>query len=98
MKASRLNEYLKELMDGLSAKVFRTYNASITLQQQLDKKDVPETVEELYKESVESKAKFYNDANRAVAVLCNHQKAQSKGHEAQMEKLQDNVRHDLNNN
>lgn len=30
-----LNKHLQELMDGLTAKVFRTYNASITLQQQL---------------------------------------------------------------
>lgn len=30
-----LNEYLNKLMPGLTAKVFRTYNASITLQQQL---------------------------------------------------------------
>ena len=27
----RLNEFLKEFMDDLSAKVFRTYNASVTL-------------------------------------------------------------------
>lgn len=32
INASRLNDYLKEMMDDLSAKVFRTYNASITLQ------------------------------------------------------------------
>ena len=32
---SRLNDYLKESMEDLSAKVFRTYNASITLQQEL---------------------------------------------------------------
>lgn len=31
INASRLNEYLKEKMENLSAKVFRTYNASITL-------------------------------------------------------------------
>ena len=31
ISASRLNEYLKESMEDLSAKVFRTYNASITL-------------------------------------------------------------------
>ena len=31
-----LNEYLNSLMPGLTAKVFRTYNASFTLQQQLD--------------------------------------------------------------
>lgn len=28
---SRLNAHLKDLMPGLTAKVFRTYNASITL-------------------------------------------------------------------
>lgn len=30
--AQALNDYLKSLMDGLTAKVFRTYNASSTLQ------------------------------------------------------------------
>ncbi|UKK02257.2 DNA topoisomerase I [Theileria orientalis] len=34
INTTKLNDYLKELMDGLSAKVFRTYNASITLQNQ----------------------------------------------------------------
>jgi DNA topoisomerase-1 len=29
--AQALNDYLKGLMEGLTAKVFRTYNASITL-------------------------------------------------------------------
>lgn len=31
MDATDLNKTLKDLMDGLSVKVFRTYNASITL-------------------------------------------------------------------
>jgi DNA topoisomerase-1 len=31
--AQILNDYLRGLMDGLTAKVFRTYNASFTLQQ-----------------------------------------------------------------
>lgn len=35
--AQALNDYLKELLDGLTAKVFRTYNASSTLQNELDK-------------------------------------------------------------
>jgi DNA topoisomerase I len=38
----RLNEQLKDLMPGLSAKVFRTYNASITLQNELADMD-PDT-------------------------------------------------------
>ena len=32
INAGSLNEYLRSLMNGLSAKVFRTYNASITLE------------------------------------------------------------------
>lgn len=35
--AQALNDYLKSQMQGLTAKVFRTYNASITLQQELKK-------------------------------------------------------------
>jgi hypothetical protein len=31
-----LNKHLQELMEGLTAKVFRTYNASRTLQEQLN--------------------------------------------------------------
>ena len=31
-----LNKHLSELMDGLTAKVFRTFNASKTLQEQLE--------------------------------------------------------------
>ena len=30
--AQSLNDYLKSMMEGLTAKVFRTYNASFTLQ------------------------------------------------------------------
>jgi len=32
-----MNDYLKDFMPDLSAKVFRTYNASNTLQKELDK-------------------------------------------------------------
>lgn len=31
IQASTLNDYLRGLMEGLTAKVFRTYNASVTL-------------------------------------------------------------------
>jgi DNA topoisomerase-1 len=31
LDTTRLNTHLKDLMPGLTAKVFRTYNASITL-------------------------------------------------------------------
>ena len=82
INAGRLNDYLKENMENLSAKVFRTYNASYTLQDELNKKPFhPE------KDNVDAKVKFYDDCNRKVAILCNHQKAVSKTHEATMEKM-----------
>merc|ERR1719152_1148695 len=84
VQPSVVNEYFKEFMEDLSAKVFRTYNASFTLQTELAKFDMAKKDKYTQDELV----KFYNDANRQVAILCNHQKAASKGHEAMMEKLQ----------
>merc|ERR1712240_526609 len=75
-----LNQYLNGLMDGLTAKVFRTYNASFTLQEQLDEMTDPD-------DNVSAKMLSYNRANRAVAVLCNHQRAVPKTHEKSMENL-----------
>ena len=69
-------------MDGLTAKVFRTYNASWTFQEQLDKL----TEDDM---SVADKILAYNRANRLVAVLCNHQRAVPKTHGQQMEKMDD---------
>ncbi|KAI3521871.1 hypothetical protein L1887_11346 [Cichorium endivia] len=37
LDTSTLNAHLKELMPGLTAKVFRTYNASITLDDMLNR-------------------------------------------------------------
>ena len=66
LQTTSLNKYLTELMDGLTAKVFRTYNASMTLQEQLNKLTESE-------DNVNAKVLSYNRANRAVAILCNHQ-------------------------
>lgn len=75
-----LNQFLTDLMDGLSAKVFRTYNASKTLQDQLD---------ELTNRADAEAAKLlsYNRANRQVAILCNHQRSIPKTFDTSMEKL-----------
>lgn len=75
-----MNKHLNELMEGLTAKVFRTYNASWTLQQQLDKLTNPEDTEA-------EKILSYNRANRAVAILCNHQRSVPKTHAKSMENL-----------
>ena len=74
-------------MPGLSAKVFRTYNASFTFQNEL--KPTPEDGD------WPEKNLAYNRANREVAVLCNHQRTVPKSHENSMEKLKEKVRNQL---
>jgi len=86
INASALNDYLKELMEGLSAKVFRTYNASITLQRELTNEDVNPDAD------VKAKLESYEKCNRQVAILCNHQKAVNKNHAQQMEKIQEKMK------
>ncbi|KAI8394208.1 uncharacterized protein BYT42DRAFT_488487 [Radiomyces spectabilis] len=80
-----LNKHLNNCMKGLSAKVFRTYNASHTFQQQLDKLTNP-------KDTLPDKMLSFNRANREVAVLCNHQRTASKTHVQQMAKMQNKIR------
>ncbi|KAJ8271936.1 hypothetical protein COCON_G00107950 [Conger conger] len=81
LNTSVLNKYLTSLMAGLTAKVFRTYNASITLQEQLKELST-------MSDNVPEKLLSYNRANRAVAVLCNHQRAPPKTFEQSMANLQ----------
>jgi len=80
-----LNKHLAMLMPGLSAKVFRTYNASETLQQQLPSPDFIEGM------SAAEKVLQYNEANKKVAILCNHQKTVSKAQEAGLQGLGDRL-------
>ena len=80
-----LNRHLSSYMKGLTAKVFRTYNASTTFQDQLDQ-GTPR------KGTVQEKLNAYNHANRMVAILCNHQRAVPKTHESSMQKMKEKVR------
>ncbi|NP_001342518.1 DNA topoisomerase I, mitochondrial isoform 2 [Mus musculus] len=84
LTTSSLNKHLQDLMEGLTAKVFRTYNASVTLQEQL-------RVLTRAEDSVTCKVLAYNRANRAVAVLCNHQRAVPKTFEKSMQTLQKKI-------
>jgi len=58
--AQDLNNRLKMQMDGLSAKVFRTYNASITLQEEL-RRDLEDDL------TVVRKKSEYDEANKRVS-------------------------------
>ncbi|KAK6433153.1 DNA topoisomerase 1, partial [Oleoguttula sp. CCFEE 5521] len=79
LTTSALNKHLSNYMPGLTAKVFRTYNASFTMATLLkEMKKAPNAAEQM---------KDYNDANRKVAILCNHKRTVGAGHATQMEKM-----------
>lgn len=84
LNTSILNKHLSDLMENLTAKVFRTYNASWTLQEQLNLLTNPD-------DSVAEKILSYNRANRAVAILCNHQRSVPKTHDKSMENLKGKI-------
>ncbi|KAJ7924855.1 DNA topoisomerase I [Mycena leptocephala] len=80
-----LNKHLQSEMKGLTAKVFRTYNASITFQRLLDENALENA-------TLQEKLNAYNKANREVAILCNHRRTAPKTHEQSMEKVKDKQR------
>jgi DNA topoisomerase-1 len=76
-----LNENFKQFMPDLSAKVFRTYNASKTLQDCFRAEPISKNAHTL------EKVVYFNKANTRVAELCNHQKSIGKAHFKQMAAL-----------
>ncbi|KAI9502964.1 putative DNA topoisomerase [Coemansia spiralis] len=83
LTTASLNKHLQTLMPGLTAKVFRTFNASYVFQKQLANTPANGTEAE--------KILAYNRANRDVAVLCNHQRSVSKGFQGQMTRIEDKL-------
>lgn len=85
LTTSDLNKYLSSLMPGLTAKVFRTYNASSTFQEELGKTPA--------EGDTAQKILAYNRANRQVAILCNHQKSVSKNFNQSMDNMKRKILH-----
>ncbi|KAK7191677.1 hypothetical protein DPSP01_008096 [Paraphaeosphaeria sporulosa] len=83
LTTSALNKHLTSYMPGLTAKVFRTYNASWTMARLLKEMKATGTIPE--------KVKQYNDANREVAILCNHKRTVAAGHAGSIEKMQERI-------
>lgn len=83
INTTQLNKELTSMMPGLSAKVFRTYNASIVLEKELA--NLSEGT------PIADKVLEYNRANREVAILCNHQRTVPKGFQEQFDKMQSKV-------
>jgi len=84
LTTSALNKHLSNYMPGLTAKVFRTYNASFTMATLL--RDMK------LKGNVAEKVVDYNEANRKVAILCNHKRTVAATHDTQIEKMDDRIK------
>ncbi|TKA65205.1 hypothetical protein B0A55_09006, partial [Friedmanniomyces simplex] len=83
LTTSGLNRHLSNYMQGLTAKVFRTYNASWTMANLLKDMKAEGTIPD--------KVLAYNAANRKVAILCNHKRTVAATHGAQMEKMEGRI-------
>lgn len=68
LRTTHLNTYLKTFMDGLTAKVFRTYHACRIMQQELDKFPREKTHESY-------KIWYCKKSIKLVAIFLNHQRA-----------------------
>lgn len=90
-----LNKYLQEFMPCLTAKVFRTLNASNTMEKDLmrlpDRLLEPKVDPKEEAVRIESILLHYNQANAKVAHLCNHQKAVSANFDEGVKKMEDSI-------
>lgn len=91
---SMLNIYLKSMMEDLTAKVFRTYNASELFQVELNNidKEIGKFDKKEDTEKINLILDMYNRANIKVAMLCNHQKNVSKSFNEQVSKINDKIK------
>lgn len=86
-----LNKYLQTFLKGLTAKVFRTYNASNLFQKELNKISKKYDTMEL-DNKINILLMEFSKANAKVALLCNHQKKVSSSHDKQVEKINEMIK------
>ena len=87
INSSSMNQYLESFMPDLTAKVWRTYNASTVFQKELDKINEDKVMAIHESDRINYLITMFNQANTTVALLCNHQKAVSSKLDEQIEKL-----------
>lgn len=85
-----INKYLQTFFPELTAKVFRTYNASYMFQEEIT------NINKKYKsydkaDRMQVLMDLYNKANIRVALLCNHQKNVLKGFKDQLQKIDSKI-------
>jgi DNA topoisomerase-1 len=83
INSNDVNKYLQEFMKDLTAKVYRTYNASNVFQKELKKINAKFTDNSNVKELMDE----YIKANAKVAKIMNHQKNVSVGYKNNVHKI-----------
>ncbi len=92
ISSSSLNNYLNSMLEGLTAKVWRTYNASSLFQKELEKVNT-NTLEKMPEsERINYLISIFNQANTAVALLCNHQKNVSSDIDKALNKINESIK------
>lgn len=89
VSSNDINRYLQEFMKDLTAKVFRTYNASYLFQKELLK------ISKKYEGKDVTKAILLDEfsmANAKVAIVMNHQKNVAKGYKGQIDNINKQIR------
>lgn len=91
INAGDVNKYLRSFMPNLTAKVFRTMNASALFQKELNKiSNKYENYEE--DDKVNVLLDEFNKANAKVAMLCNHQKNINKSNNKQIDNINEMIK------
>ncbi|HUU77818.1 MAG TPA: DNA topoisomerase I [candidate division Zixibacteria bacterium] len=81
--SSQVNDFLGNIVEGLTAKVFRTYHATNTVASQLDEADVNADDAEYKKKEAAVMA------NREAAIVCNHMKQEPKNWDNRIQKFRE---------
>ena len=91
ISSSDINKYLQQFMKNLTAKVFRTYNASSLFQKELKK--ISKKIDGMTgSDKINLLLDEYNRANGKVALLCNHQKNINNSSNKQLLKLNTQIK------
>ena len=90
ISSNDINKYLQEFMKDLTAKVFRTYNASILFQRELNK--ITKRYDGMdHQENMKAILDDFSKANAKVAKMMNHQKNISSGYKKTVSKVVDTI-------
>jgi DNA topoisomerase-1 len=85
IRSEHVNSFLSEVMQGLTAKVFRTYHASVVVRSSLEKANVSVSDQIIVKKHAATMA------NLEAAIVCNHKRKPPKNWEESLAKKVDRL-------